>query len=216
MKRLTATICLTIAVLLGRETHVRILIFAIFIPLFLPGASSAGGVVDVLEVTYRPLMQTKNGRIHNCGIHFSLAVSKDNRVFGVQGSLNEFYFQNKTPSIGLKITVVEAQQGQLVRLKLKSAFLRGKTFSTSSFRFNQASPEFGGWLAGTDMSKSPNLFGRFILSLADKPWIGFNVGGGTNDFTMQLPKPKERGIFKESASCSLQAIKQLQKELGDQ
>jgi hypothetical protein len=216
MKRLTTTICLTIAVLLGGGMRVRSSFFVILITLFLPSSSSAGGVVDVLEATYRPIIQTKNGRIFNCGIHFSLAITKNNRNFGVQGTLNEFYFIKKVPSIAFKVVVVEAQKGQLVRLKLKSAFLRHHNFSTTRFYFNQSSPESGAWLAMTDMTRSPNLFARFVSSLAEKPWVGFNIGDDTNDFTMQLPKPKDRGIFAESASCSLQAFEQFKKEFGDQ
>ena len=75
--------------------------------LFTPAYSFAGGVVNVLEATYKPLMQTRDGRIHNCGIHFSLAVTANGRALGIQGSVNEFYFKNKTPSIAFKITVVE-------------------------------------------------------------------------------------------------------------
>ncbi len=190
--------------------------FAILITLFTPSYSLAGGVVDVLDAAYKPLMQTKDGRIHNCGVHFSLAITIDNRAFGIQGSVNEFYFKNKTPSIAFKITAVEARQGKIVRHNLTSAFLRYQNFSTTSFYFNEPSPESGAWLAMTDMEKSPNLFARFILSLADKPWIGFNIGDGASDFTMQLPKPKERGVFDDSASCSLQAIEQVQKELNIQ
>ena len=181
--------------------------------LFTPAYSFAGGVVNVLEATYKPLMQTRDGRIHNCGIHFSLAVTANGRALGIQGSVNEFYFKNKTPSIAFKITVVEVRQGQLVRHNLTSAFLRGRNFSTTSFYFNEPSLENGAWLAMTDMNRSPNLFSEFILSLANRPWIGFNIGDGTQDFTAQLPIPKEQEVFKDSLSCSIQAIEQFQKEL---
>ncbi len=181
--------------------------------LFTPAYSFAGGVVDVLEAAYKPLMQTRDGRIHNCGVHFSLAVTVNGRALGIQGSVNEFFFKNKMPSIAFKITVVEASQGQLVRHNLTSAFLRGQNFSTTNFFFNEPSPENGAWLAMTNMEKQPNLFSRFILSLADRPWIGFNIGDGLQDFTAQLPTPKEQEVFKDSLSCSILAIKQFQKEL---
>ncbi len=181
--------------------------------IFTASYSSAGGVVNVLKATYKPLMQSRNGRIENCGIHFSLAGTANGKAIGVQGSLNEHYFENKMPSISFKIMAFEARQGQLVPHQLTSGFLQGKDFTTTSFFFNTQSSETGSWLAMTDFSKRPNLFSRFILSLADRPWVGFNIGDGKLDFTMQLPAPKDRKIFNDLVLCSSQALGQFQKEI---
>ncbi|PCJ61512.1 MAG: hypothetical protein COA65_00700 [Rhodospirillaceae bacterium] len=91
--------------------RVAIYSIAVLAALFTPAYSFAGGVMDIIEATYRPLMQTKDGRIDGCGVHFNIAATKDGRVFGIQGSVNEFYFKNKIPSIVFKLVVSEARQG---------------------------------------------------------------------------------------------------------
>ena len=64
----------------------------------------------------------------------------------------------------------------------------------------------------TPMEKNPELFTKFINSLTDRPWVGFNLGNGNNDFTFQLPQPKEPNLFEDIRNCSLQALDQFKRE----
>lgn len=182
--------------------------------LFQPAQAAAGGFAQVIEVSYSPLMQSKNGRIHNCGVHFKAAIQQENRLFAVLGSLNEQYFEKKIPSISVKITAKEFRRGKFIAHRLSSGFLRGQNFTTMDFVVNMPSSETGAWLAMTDMSRKPNLFSKFIRSLTERPWIGFNLGADSSDITFQLPVPKNNDLFRDVHTCSIQAIDQVRREFS--
>jgi hypothetical protein len=179
-----------------------------------PIESDAGGFAQVHEVSYSPLMQSKNGRIHNCGVHFKAAIQQENNYFAVLGSLNEVYFKNKIPAISIKILVQEFRGGKFLFRELSSGYLRGKEFSTTDFAINMKSSENGAWLAMTNMERKPNVFPKFVGSLLQRPWIGFNLGDGSSDVTFQLPQPKKSELFKDIRTCSIQAIDQVRRELA--
>jgi hypothetical protein len=204
----------TMKMALGAVLQIRIMsITALCLSLLSPSHLQAGGFGQVLSISFDPIMQSKNGRIDNCGVHFKAAIQQGDRMFAILGSFNEHYFKNQIPSISAKILAQEFRNGNFVLSRLSGAFVRGQDFSTADFHFNMLSEETGAWLAMTDMGKKPNLFPVFILSLAERPWVGFNLGDGGLDITFQLPKPKEASLFKDVRTCSLQAIKQVQREL---
>ena len=166
----------------------------------------AGGLATVLSVSYEPILQSKNGRINNCGVHFKAAIQQGGRMFAVRGSLNEHYFKGQVPSISSKILVDEFRNGKFVLSRLSSAFVRGNNFTTTDFSYNKLSNETGAWLAMTSMGKKPNLFSRFVSSLIERPWVGFNLGDSKLDITFQLPTPKKVSLFKDVRECSIKAI----------
>jgi hypothetical protein len=188
-------------------------IFTLLFTLMFSSTSFAGGYAQVLKVSYEPILQSKQGRIEGCGVHFTAVIQQEKRVFAVLGSLNQYYFKGKIPSLNVKILPQEYKNGKFILSKLSSAYIRGQNFTTIDFFFNQFSEETSAWLAMTTMEKNPELFATFINSLVDRPWIGFNLGNGNNDFSFQLPQPKEATLFEDVHKCSLQALDQFQREL---
>jgi hypothetical protein len=194
----------------------RLIILALGVFGFLGNYASnalAGGLADVLSVEYDPIMQSKNGRINNCGIHFKVAIRKDGRIFAVQGSVNELFFKGKIPLISSKIIVLELKNKKLSLSHLTSAYIQGQNFTTMDFNFNKLSSDTGAWLAFTNIIKSPKLFTTFISSLYERPWVGFNLGDANIDFTFQLPSPKKKSIMNDTRKCSLRAISNIQNEM---
>lgn len=92
----------------------------------LAGAASSE-TLTIAENTYSPLMDTKNGQIMSCGIHYSTFLTRyDGTPLGVQGSFSLMSYGSTDLIVASKATAVTANEEGLSRLRVHNLALRGQ------------------------------------------------------------------------------------------
>jgi hypothetical protein len=187
--------------------------FLVILILLGPSANEvkAGGILNIIEADFEPLIYTDHGRVNMCGIHFSAALSGASHLFGVQGSLNISFYKNKLPGVMQKMSVVEPINGKLVSHTLTHAFIMKENLSTASFE-GQNGEDGASWMSYAFIPDIP-VEQMFLFSdiATSSPWVGFNVGVG-QDFIFQLPPPSNPDILKQYILCQERGFNQLAEE----
>jgi len=171
--------------------------------------------VDILNVEYKPLINTTAGRIDMCGLHFSGIIrTLDSRLIGLQGSVNSSYAAGKVPGVLIKFSARELVSNQLVPRKVHYGGIRIGKISTKAMA---AVPGDDGMslLLITDMLKSPDIIGDFASMFPIGALVSVSLDPTKSDYAFHLPPFADKDIstIKELADCNNEGMSTLIKEI---
>lgn len=183
-----------------------------FALLFLGGPAIAGGPSQFVQSYYEPSVDSTMGRINFCGILFGWAITYENKLYFVKGSLNASYLKDRMLGVLFKTTVNELRNEKEVPRKVRFANIRVGLNSSNSFRpINSDNPNAFILIADmqTDGGESIELVNNFIDHGGT---FAFNIDG-SRDFTFTVPAPNDMKLTAQYAECASAAIQQLKREL---
>lgn len=148
---------------------------AVFTCLIGLGGAAKAESINLLHNEYKPLVNTRAGRIEACGLHFaSVITTLDQRPMAVQGSINTMYFEDKMPGLSIKVVVVEGRGGKLIRHKVHHASMRVGKLDTRAMK---AVPGEDGksLMLFTHMGETGEFFGTFPIAIESGAWLSFSL-----------------------------------------
>ncbi len=178
-------------------------------------SSASAESVNLIANDYKPLLNTKAGRIEMCGLHFSAVITTlDQRPMNVQGSINSSYAAGKYPGMLIKVSVTEARNRELLSRKIYLAHFRVGEVNTNLMQ--SATGEDGNSiLLTTDMQKSGDFFSKFPDLFQEGAWVSISLDRSRGDYTFRLPPVRDAETIKQVSECNAIGLKNLVNELQD-
>lgn len=174
------------------------------------GPAKGGGPLQAVQVEYLPLIISEMGKVEYCGVHFTAVLTDGVRNFGMQGSLNNSFLDNRLPALLLKMRVFEEINGEAADVRLRFSYVRVGELSTLGFMPLKADVP-GAYFGFGESSKVEEYAFVFIDNfLTQGSQLGFNNGDG-GDFTFYLPPSTDITAGRSFAECSVQGIDQLKR-----
>ena len=196
-----------------RGNRMRIFIAAI-LSAMLPAIAYSESLT-VVHNEYMPLMETRDGEIESCGVHFSAVLQRmDGTPIGAQGSINTALFKGGVPSMMIKVTLVEPLNDEVAHVKLLNLTLRSAKVDTNEF--TQVAGDDGySRLLVTTLASTPQLMIDFNEALPEGLWVSASVIEGERDWSFRLPRMSETDYpyYLDYLSCRVKIYERVQTEL---
>ena len=192
----------------------RIVIAAV---MALTGTAANAEPVNLLKAEYKPLVDSKDGRVNSCALHFSAVIQTlAGAPLNVQGSVVNTFFRDQLPGLIIKVAAVGASNGNL---------LRHKVHSGSSFRVGQADTNRMRRSAGADgmsllmhatVADDMDFVLRFPLHFMDGAWVSLSLDPNRSDYTFRLPafEQTDAETFHQFDECTTKAMEELKRTAG--
>ncbi|MDW5266320.1 MAG: hypothetical protein SA176_11240 [Edaphobacter sp.] len=174
--------------------------------------------LQILDLKFQPMIETANGRINVCALHFSLAgVTTSQRAIAVEGTINNSYFADKVPATMVKFSVVAVVQEQLTRLPVKSAALYDSNLLNTAGFAPLPSEDGAAYLAYSLFTQTPDAFASLQDAMVlGSLWLSFNLGEGKQDITALVRSEKDwTKLLEDLHKCNLRGLTQIQEEAGN-
>jgi hypothetical protein len=183
----------------------------------LTGTAANAEPVNLLKAEYKPLADSKGGRVDSCAIYFSTVIQTlAGAPLSVQGSVANTFFRDKIPGLAIKVTAVEARNGNLLRHKIHSG---------SSFRVGQTDTNRIQRSAGADgmsllmyatVADDMDFVLSFPFLFMEGAWVSLSLDPNRSDYTFRLPafEQADAETFHQFDECNKKAIEELKKTVG--
>ena len=179
------------------------------------GGPAFAEAMNHLRNEYKPLINTRAGRLEMRGVHFSSVVTTlDQRPMNIQGSVNTAYLKDKVPALIIKVSVTEARNNTLIRRKVHFASLRIGQQDTSKMKPMPGEDGHSIMLA-TDMIQTGDLFLTFSQEFSKGAWVSISLDPNRSDYTFRLPpfKDGDADTLQQVSECEEIALNTLMKEM---
>jgi hypothetical protein len=191
--------------------------FVIAVVMALTGTAANAEPVNLLKAEYKPLVDSKGGRVDSCALHFSAVIQTlAGAPLNVQGSVVNTFFRDKIPGLAIKVAAVEARNGNL---------LRHKVHSGSSFRVGQTDTNRMRRSAGADgmsllmyatVADAMDFVLSFPLQFMKGSWVSLSLDPNRSDYTFRLPafEQTDAETFHQFYECTTKAMEELKRTVG--
>jgi hypothetical protein len=181
------------------------------------GTAATAEPVNLLKAEYKPLVDSKDGRVNSCALHFSAVIQTlAGAPLNVQGSVVNTFFRDQLPGLIIKVAAVGASNGNL---------LRHKVHSGSSFRVGQADTNRMRRSAGADgmsllmhatVADDMDFVLSFPLHFMDGAWVSLSLDPNRSDYTFRLPafEQTDAETFHQFDECTTKAMEELKRTAG--
>jgi hypothetical protein len=192
--------------------------FVIAVVMALTGTAANAEPVNLLKAEYKPLVDSKGGRVDSCALHFSAVIQQTlaGAPLNVQGSVVNTFFRDKIPGLAIKVAAVEARNGNL---------LRHKVHSGSSFRVGQTDTNRMRRSAGADgmsllmyatVADDMDFVLSFPFLFMEGAWVSLSLDPNRSDYTFRLPafEQTDAETFHQFYECTTKAMEELKRTVG--
>jgi len=172
--------------------------------------------VELLQNQYKPLINTRAGRIEGCGVHFSAIISTlDSRLMNIQGSVNTAYVTGRYPGLMIKVAATEVKNGVVSVPKIHFAGMRIGAVDTQRMT-SMTGENDRSILLLTDMQKTGDFFATFPASLHEGAWLSFSLDTQRGDYTFRLPPfaQSDADTLKQVNECDALGLQTLMNEIA--
>ena len=181
------------------------------------GTAATAEPVNLLKAEYKPLVDSKGGRVDSCALHFSAVIQTlAGAPLNVQGSVVNTFFRDQLPGLIIKVAAVGASNGNL---------LRHKVHSGSSFRVGQADTNRMRRSAGADgmsllmyatVADDMDFVLSFPLQFMKGAWVSLSLDPNRSDYTFRLPafEQTDAETFHHFDECTTKAMEELKRTAG--
>jgi hypothetical protein len=184
------------------------------------GGAALAEPLNLHSNEYKPLVNTKAGKVDMCGVHFSSVVTTLKGIpLNIQGSVNATYYEGRVPAMIIKVSATGiGPDKRPYSPKIYGATMR---VSQRDTRPMQAQPGEDGAsiLLMTDLTKEPDLVMEFPTSFITGAWLSLTLDRNMGDFTYQLPEFGDKGMkstFVEFNQCNQIGLDNVMKMLKPQ
>lgn len=172
--------------------------------------------VNLLASEYKPLINTKAGRIETCGVHFAAVVrTLDGRLLSIQGSTNSSFFKDKVPGLMIKVSASEVLNKNLDMAPRKIQFASFRVDQTDTLIMKGYPSEDGNSvLLITDAIQAGEFVVVFPELFYKGAWVSVSLDKAQSDYTFRLPAfgADDLDTMKQVADCNLVGINAFRRE----